>query len=31
MTAERMSLFNAEDIKILCDRVYEMDNGIIQN
>lgn len=22
---------NAEDIKILCDRVYEMDNGIIQN
>lgn len=22
---------NAEDIKVLCDRVYEMDNGIIQN
>ena len=21
---------NAEDIKVLCDRVYEMDNGIIQ-
>lgn len=22
---------NAEDIKVLCDRVYEMDNGTIQN